>query len=294
MTYRTLGISVAISAVTILLTQGLVLLCEVTPDTSHRYFRPDGVLRIGYAIEAPYAFLTPEGRVTGESPEIAREIAARLRIDRVEWRLTEFSTLIEGLESGSFDMIAAGLFVSEERKGRVAFSHPTFTVGSALLVPEGNPKNLASYEVSARTPEVRLAVISGSIEEQELLRLGAASDRLIRVPDALTGKALVRAGNVDGLALSAPTVRWMAHNSGSPKLECVEVAGTVPGRSAQRPPGTGAFAFRRTDKALLAAWNRELFAYLGSDRHRQWMSNFHFRPDELPPAISRPSEGATP
>ncbi|MBL9138159.1 MAG: transporter substrate-binding domain-containing protein [Verrucomicrobiales bacterium] len=278
----TVAISAAAFAVAILLTLGWICLRGGSTDTSDRYFHPGGVLRIGYAIEAPYAFLTPDGRVTGESPEIARDIAVRLGIGRVEWRLTEFSMLIEGLESRRFDMIAAGMFVTEERKRRVAFSHTTFQARSAMLVLEGNPKRLSSYEASAADPGIRIAVISGSVEEEELLRFGVRTDQLIRVPDALTGRSLVKAGKVDGLALSAPTVRWMAHTGEPPRLECVEVVGSAADRWMLRPPGAGAFAFRRSEKKLLAAWNHELLAYLGGERHRQWMSHFHFRPEELP------------
>ena len=59
--------------------------------------RREGFLRVGYAVEAPYAFLTPEGEVTGESPEIARAMAQQLGIPKVEWRLTEFGSLIDAI-----------------------------------------------------------------------------------------------------------------------------------------------------------------------------------------------------
>jgi ABC-type amino acid transport substrate-binding protein len=58
-----------------------------------------GEIRIAYAVEAPYAFVTEEGRVTGESPEIARRAAARLGIRRVVWRQMEFDELLPELEA---------------------------------------------------------------------------------------------------------------------------------------------------------------------------------------------------
>jgi polar amino acid transport system substrate-binding protein len=45
--------------------------------------RRTGTLRIGYAVEAPYAFLGTNGEVTGESPEVARRIASRLGATRI-------------------------------------------------------------------------------------------------------------------------------------------------------------------------------------------------------------------
>src|SRR5690606_16634992 len=67
-------------------------------------------LRVGYAIEAPYAFLDEDGRVTGEAPETARWVARRLGRGEPEWVLTEFGSLIGQLQEGRFDVIACGLF----------------------------------------------------------------------------------------------------------------------------------------------------------------------------------------
>lgn len=54
-----------------------------------------GKIRIGYANEAPYAYMdSKEARVTGESVEIARVVLKRMGIDEVEGVLTEFGSLI--------------------------------------------------------------------------------------------------------------------------------------------------------------------------------------------------------
>ena len=98
-----------------------------------------GFIRIGYAVEAPYAFLTPDGELTGESPEVAKRITSRLGIPRITWRQVEFASLIDELDAGRIDMIASGMFVTEERARRVAFSIPTFHTHQALLVRAGNP-----------------------------------------------------------------------------------------------------------------------------------------------------------
>lgn len=44
-----------------------------------------GFVRIGYAVEVPYAYLKHGGEVTGESPMVARRIAAKLGTGRMEW-----------------------------------------------------------------------------------------------------------------------------------------------------------------------------------------------------------------
>ncbi len=54
--------------------------------------------------------------------------------------LTEFGSLIPGLQAGRFDIIAAGMFVNPKRCEQVQFSEPTYGIGQAFLVAEGQPE----------------------------------------------------------------------------------------------------------------------------------------------------------
>lgn len=245
--------------------------------------RQSGVIRIGYAVEAPYAFLTPDGKVTGESPEIARLIAERLGMSRVDWRLDHFGSLIEGLEARRFDVIAAGMFITPERRMRVAFSQPTFHVGTGLLVRKGNPHGLHSHADLLQKINIRIAVLSGSVEESHLLQMGCPEARLVRVPDALSGRSAVLSGHADALALSAPTIRWMVMNPVAGLTEMAEPFQMAAGdMTLQR--AAGGFAFRKEDRALCRAWDEELSRFIGSEEHRRLVRDFGFNAVELPPA----------
>lgn len=253
--------------------------------------RQTGVIRIGYAVEAPFAFITPEGKVTGESPEIARVISARLGIPRVVWRLATFGDLIEGLGAERFDVIAAGMFITPERQQRVAFSLPTVQVGPGLLVRKGNPLALHSYADVIRCGEARVAVLAGSVEEAELLRRGMPSGRLVRVPDAVSGRAAVREGQVAALALSAPTIRWITQHPIAGLTELAEPF-TDAEAGAAALVSRGAFAFRKEEVALRRAWDAELARFLGSEEHRRLVSRIGFSEAELPPAAGNPGGSA--
>src|SRR5690606_26443062 len=75
-----------------------------------------GKVRIGYANEAPYAYMdSAENRITGEAVEIARVVLKRMGINEVEGVLTEFGSLIPGLQANRFDIIAAGMYITPER-----------------------------------------------------------------------------------------------------------------------------------------------------------------------------------
>ncbi|MFZ5443196.1 MAG: transporter substrate-binding domain-containing protein [Myxococcota bacterium] len=227
-----------------------VLLCSACAEDTLARVRREGAIRIGFAIEAPYAHLTADGRVTGAAPELAELVAPRVGISRVRWRLTHFGDLLDELDAGVLDAVASGLFITPERQRRARFSQPTFEVRESLLVAEGNPLGLSGYPQLARHPTARVAVLRGSAEIPALLELGLPAARLVEVPDALAARAAVATGEADALALSEPTLRWGEPTPHTTRVEHVE-----------QPPGGPAHcgvAFRTSDESLERAWSAAL------------------------------------
>lgn len=265
----------------LLVVAGLALRWNSSTDGSLERARKAGLLRIGYAVEAPYAFITPQGEVTGQSPELAQRIAARLGIPNVEWRLVEFGELISELRLGRIDVIAAGMFITRERAKLVSFSEPIFRAQPGLLVARGNPHGLHSYTDILAQQRVRVAVLSGAVEGEALRQAGLDEDRLVVVPDAQTGSVAVQTGLADALALTAPTINWMVLRQPSPKTE-VASPFSQPGGDFDKCQGYGAFVFRKQDEELQEAWNREQSAYFATDEYRRLMESFGFGPDDMP------------
>jgi len=260
-------------------------------DGSLKRVREAGVLRVGYAEEAPYAFLTPGGEVSGQSPELARRVAARLGMHKIEWRLLEFGALIDELRHGRIDVAAAGMFITPERAELIGFSDPIFHVQPGLLVARGNPRGLHSFADLLADDGARVAVLSGAVESQALRRAGLAPKRLLEVPDAETGRVAVETGLADALALSAPTINWMVLQSSPARTEAAHPF-AAPGPAFAQCSGVGAFAFRKEDKALREAWNREQRAAMAAPEYAVLMERFGFGAQE-PPA-SPDAKGALP
>ena len=228
--------------------------------------RAAGVVRIGYADEAPFAMLGRNGEVIGEAPQIARHVAESLGLGRIEWHRADFPSLIPDLLAGRIDVIASGLFITPERQRRVLFSRPTMAVRQAALVSAGNPADIGSYRDLAARADVRVAVLADSVEDAAMTALGLGEDRLLRVPDALTGRRAVETGLAAALLLSEPSLRWM--------LSCCD-----PGRyevvvDAEGAAGRTAFAFRPDEPELRDAWDEVLTRYLGSPGHLDMLSAF--------------------
>jgi polar amino acid transport system substrate-binding protein len=238
-------------------------------------------VRVGFANESPFAY-SEAGKLTGEAPEIARRVLARMGVAEVKGVLTEFGSLVPGLRAKRFELIAAGMYVTPERCRQVAFSEPTYCVSEALLVRQGNPLGLHSYEDIAKHQTARLGVTRGTAEHGYAERLGISSERIVIFPDppsALSGLASAR---IDAFAGTALTVNELLRKLGvQSQLERASpFTDPVIGGKAAR--GCGAFVFRPSDAALRDAFNRHLARFLGSKAHLELVSPFGFTAAELP------------
>lgn len=223
--------------------------------------REQGYIRVGFANEAPFGFATPDGKLTGEAPEVAKAVLARLGIEQVDGVLTEFGSLIPGLQAGRFDLVAAGMFINPARCEQVQFSEPSYGIGQAFLVPDGNPKQITDYSTIAENPDLKLAVMAGAVEAGYAAESGVKEDQLLVLPDQSSLLSAVKAGRADAAALTALSIAQMAEQDG---VESTEPFGEVAGKSVK---GHGGFAFRKEDTALYEAFNAELKEFLGSPEH---------------------------
>lgn len=260
---------------------------EAEASADWRRIERTSTLRVGYAVEAPYAYVAPDLRITGESPETARWVAAALGVPRIEWVQVHFSHLIPDLLSDRFDVIAAGMFVNGQRARRVAFSHATLRVRSGILLRADHMDQRGETQDWVRNSARPMAVLSGSVEVDRLLAWGVPRERLTLVPDARTGYLAVLQGRADGLALSWPTTRWMAVQPSRVPLIAVPVqlGPTASGR-AVTPVGLSdmddaAFAFRPGSTELLQRWNNALEPLLGTPEHLRLLAPFGFSAAEM-------------
>jgi polar amino acid transport system substrate-binding protein len=238
-------------------------------DASLQRVQDAGVLRVGYAVAPPYAWVGDDGAVRGESPESARAIAARLGLQRVEWVQVAYADLVPGLLERRYDLVAAGLFVSPQRAQQVAFAEPLVRAVPGLLVRRGNPLALHAY-ADVRAGTARVAVLDGSVAQARLLALGVPAERLLVVPDPQSGRLAVERGHADALALSLPALAWMARSVPG-MLEALELSATPAADSHDV-----AVAFHPGDRALQAAWNAAQAGWGGSAEHRRLVDGLGF------------------
>jgi polar amino acid transport system substrate-binding protein len=262
------------------LTAGLVTLAGIRPafaETTLERARREGFIRVGFANEAPYGYATPDGKLTGESPEVVKAILAKIGIPQVDGVLTEFGSLIPGLQAGRFDIIAAGMFITPKRCKQVQFSDPTYGIGQAFLVVKGNPKGIKDYGTIAGNKDLKLAVMAGAVEAGYAKDSGIPESQLVILPDQSSLVKAVQAGRADAAALTALSIADMASKNDG--VESTPPFGKVAGKSVV---GHGGIAFRKEDKDLYEAFNAELKKFIGSPEHIALVTPFGFGKDFLP------------
>ena len=264
-----------------LLTALLFVSVPAIGQTALDQIRSQGVIRIGIANEAPYAYLDEQGEARGEAPVVLREVLQQLDpAITVEAVVTEFGNLIPDLKAGKFDMIAAGMFITPTRCAEVAFTEPTYKVGEAFAVRQGNPKQLTGYEAIAAQPEVRVAVMAGAVEYSYAYAANVYYDQVLVVPDYQQALDKLQAGDVDAIGMTSLTAQALVEDSGDDKIEATEQF--YPQIDGEPIAGYGAFAVRPDDQALLDELNRHLKTLIGTDQHWQAVKPYGFGPAMLP------------
>lgn len=248
---------------------------------------------VAVAGEAPYGYRDTEtGRVTGEGPEMARAILERIGVEEIEFIVTDWKSLIPGLNAGKWDMVAAGMYITPKRAEKAAFSNPTYQVSDAFIVQKGNPKDLHSFEDVAENEDAVLGIMTGTAEKQYALDAGVPEDRIQTFTDNAAVVAAVKTGRVDAFAGTRPTVMDWLKKDDSGRIEEAQ-----PFRQPEIKGGAsyGAFTFPK-DTSVLQKWlpedkrgtgfvklvNRELEKFIGTKEHQELVNPFGFNKKNLP------------
>lgn len=214
-----------------------------------------GTLRIAYADEAPYAYTGDDDSVTGQSVAVQLYLLDKLGVkaDQIEWKLTEFDSLISGLGT-NHDMVIAGMYVTPDRCEAVAFADPDYIMPDALLVEAGNPGGWTTLNDMAETDGV-IGVMNGT-SEQEVADALYDAERINVQPNLPALILELKAGRCDAIGLTSANLRLAAE--ADPEVEVTEGFWLVDPESGEDMIGAGAAVFQPGDKDFRDAVNEEL------------------------------------
>lgn len=229
-------------------------------------------ITVGFANEVPYGFEGEDGEPTGEAPEVAREVLSRMGIDEMDGVVVDFGALINGLNAGQFDMVAAGMFITEERAESALFTDPDYCGTQAFGVVEGNPLGVTDFDSIAANPDVQLGVLSGAVEDGYATDSGVPEDQINRfdttpdLVDALT------AGRIDAFGLTAVTVREQVED-----LDGYEATESfIPVIDGEEQLGCGGYVFSFDNKDFRDEFNDVLVEMRENDEILPIVEEFGF------------------
>lgn len=238
-----------------------------------------GTIKIGIAGEQPYGYTDAAGRVTGEAPEVARAIFAKLGVPNVQAQQTDFDTLIQGLNAGQYDMVAAGMDITAKRCQSATFSVPDYTAQVAFLVPKGNPKQVTDF-ASARSKGVTLAVESGAVEKDYATAAGIPDGQMqsFASPDELL--SAVSTGRAYAAVLTDISFKTLVKQNATAPVEVTP--GFMPVVDGRKQGETGGFVFRKNESDLVQQFNQHLTEMHGNGEWLKITQPFGFSQGNIP------------
>ncbi|MBN7576306.1 amino acid ABC transporter substrate-binding protein [Clostridium sp. 2-1] len=96
-----------------------------------------GILVVASSNDIPFAYIDPKTKeFTGIDAEIIREAAKRLGINKVEMKQIPFDDLLKQLNNDdSIDIVASGMYVTDERKKEALFTNIFYKESEAIITP---------------------------------------------------------------------------------------------------------------------------------------------------------------
>ncbi len=243
--------------------------------------REQGFVRVGLANEIPFGFVDDAGDPAGQSPAVAKAVFEELGIPEIVATATSWDGLIPGLQNNQFDILAAGVFITPERCGEVAFSEPTATSPEAFLVESGNPTGIQTFEDIAADPDIRLAVLNASVEQTYAEYFGVTEDQMELIPDQTTGFEHLEAGRVDAVSMLAVSHNYLLQERGQ-EDEFDVTEPFFPVMDGFEEKGWGGLCLRQGDTEMLDEINRVIAEFTESGRLLELGEQWGFTENDLP------------
>lgn len=201
---------------------GINVIDYVGGDGSYQKYLDEGV-RLGLIESYPVNYIDQEtGERTGWNTDLVLRALEHAGITKIEFVDGPWESMVPGLQSGRFDLLASDVHVTPERIEIIDFSAPAFWYGDALFVPTGNPADIHSWEdLAGKTVGVGLGTNYAEWLQQRT-DLGA----LNVYKDTTQMAAELVAGRVD--AAIAEDTNFTAYLGQNPDLPIANVADYVP------------------------------------------------------------------
>lgn len=107
----------------------------------------------------PYNFINDAGEVDGFERKFGDELCKRAALT-CEWTTNEWDSIIPNLQSGNYDVIIAGMSITDEREEIVDFTQAYIPPASSAYLALSADADLMSGAVAAQTSTIQAAFVA--------------------------------------------------------------------------------------------------------------------------------------
>jgi len=261
-----------------ILTTLLVLLVFVTTasaDSLMDRIKSGEPIRLGFANEIPWAYPGDSQEPLGFVNAITLGVLKSMGHTNIEPVVTEWGGLIPGLKANRFDIITGGMYILKSRCQNVNFSEPIGVFGECFIVPKGNPKGLQSYQ-DIKEKGAIIVTGSGYSTIENAKKEGVSASKIMTVPGNTEILAAVRAGRADAGGVTYFSALHLSKKSGG------LVEPTDPTKNPEWTFNWVGIGFRQADTEFLAAFNKALKKYIGTDEMMKAVAQYGYGKSQLP------------
>ncbi|QCO56649.1 transporter substrate-binding domain-containing protein (plasmid) [Pseudorhodobacter turbinis] len=109
----------------------------------------------------PYNFINDNGEVDGFERDVGDELCARAELT-CEWVTTDWDSIIPNLQSGNYDLIIAGMSITEERREVLAFTQNYIPPTASAYIGLSDDIDVSTAVISAQTGTIQAAHVAQS------------------------------------------------------------------------------------------------------------------------------------
>jgi polar amino acid transport system substrate-binding protein len=232
-------------------------------------------IRLGFANEIPWAYPGANQEPLGFVNAITLGILKTMGYTDIEPVVTEWGGLIPGLKANRFDIITGGMYILKSRCENVNFSEPIGLFGECFIVPKGNPKGLESYQ-DIKEKNAVIVTGAGYSTIENAKKEGVPESNIMTVPGNTEILAAVKSGRADAGGVTYFSALHLSKESGG------AVEPTDPTKNPQWTFNWVGIGFRKSDTEFLAAFNKALKKYIGSDEMMKDVTQYGYGKSQLP------------
>jgi len=193
----------------------------------------------------PWNYVDANGNLAGLDIDVMNELCTRAELE-CTFVQTAWDTIIPNLNAGNYDVIAAGMSITDERKESI-----NFTADYSPPDPSGWMLLESSTAATATPTGIRIGTQTGTIQADYAAANYATGNTLLTFDKAADALADLMAGNIDAILADSSYIDEAVANSGG-ALKSTDDEVLIGG-------GVGA-GLRKADTELLAKLDEALAA----------------------------------